>query len=282
MTNIRSNLVDEVPSVIQFENANEGRSYPFSDNATLVSSDGKPLPDSLITDMHLIVPHGSKPYLSSVYLSRNMVSVCVRIVNVDKELSLFKSRFDFSLVRELLDADTIRTTKEEFNRLLAKLKALNFHARGTDAMSVVIRASEFEPYRPYRLEPMTGSEDFGGVITFGSVDFPEVPVTYRFDDGAIPVTEGAIARYEPARVRKFVDPRTGESVSGDVSIRFSAHVLASKEGNGVKLGLTEAAKTALLSDCERKRPPNACGAPLISSINGVEPDKDSRLVIWFH
>lgn len=282
MINLKSNLADETTSVIQFENANEGRSYPFSDNATLVSSDGKSLPDSLITDLHLVVPHGAKPYLSSVYLSRNMLSVCIRVMDVDKEFRLFKSKFDFRLVRELLNADTIGTTKEEFNKLLAKLKTLNFHARGTDAMSVVIRPSEFEPYRPYRLEPMTGSEDFGGIVTFGQVEFPEVPVTYRFDDGAIPITEGAVARYETARVRKFIDPRTGESASGDVSLGFSSHVTAVKENNGVRLILDEAAKTELLSKCDRKRPSNACGATPIRSINGITPDADKRIVIWFH
>ena len=282
MTTFKSSLVDETPSVIQFENANEGRTYPFSDNATLVSEDGLVLPDGFISDLHLMVPHGCSAYLSSAHVSRGMVSVCIRVMSLDKELRLFRSRFDFSLVRKVVEADSLGVTKEEFNKILAKLRSVNYHSRGSDAMSVTVRASELEPYVPYRLEPLTGSEDFGGVITFGQIELPETPVTYRFQDCAVKVDECALARYEPARVRSFVDPRTGERASGDVRLSFSAHVSSSRDGNGARLSLDEASRSGLLSDCDRNRPANACGAVPIEAINGVRPDDEGRIVIWFH
>lgn len=279
MITTQSILTNGTPSVIQFENANEGRTYPFADNATLVSESGKTLPSGFITDLHLIVPNGFHAYLSSAYVSRGMVSACIRLISLDKELN---PGFDFSLVRSVVESDSLGVTKDEFNRLLASLRAANFRPRGTDAVSVVIKASEFEPYRPYRLEPVSGSEDFGGAITFGQFELPDTPESYRFFCCAAKVDECALARYEPSGVRRFVDPRTGNSISGDVRIAFSAHVRSQREGNGVRLSLDDASRQELLSDCDRNRPANACGAIPIETINGISPDDEGRIAIWFH
>ena len=64
-------------ATLQFENVNEGRSYPFEDDTELVDASGKELPDDVISDMHLVLPSGTEAYLSSVYVSANMVSLCV-------------------------------------------------------------------------------------------------------------------------------------------------------------------------------------------------------------
>lgn len=278
-----SNLSSERPSVIQFENANEGRTYPFSDLATLVSDEGLQLPDSLVTDLHIIAPHGCTAFLSSVHLSKGIVSACFRILSVEKELRAFENKFDFCLIRRLIEADSLKMTKAAFNELLGKLKDLQYSTRSADGLSVVVKASDFESYRPYRLEQLSGSEDIGGIVTFGNIEFPERPVTYRFLQNFVPITESAMARYEPARLRKLIDPRTGESVSGDVRLDFSAAVDASVDPDGrIRLSLQDAAREGLLSDCDRNRPKNACGATPISSINGTAPDADKRIVIWFH
>ena len=365
-------LASETPTVLQFENANEGRSYPFSDNANL-ESDGATLPDGFFTDLHLVVPNGYSAYLSSVHISKHMISACFKAISVEREFGQFRKRFDFllelqakdtlgdlkdefnrlvrcirekfdfrifrhakesdklkeykeeyngllsdllallikletavpldqkntirkakeefcnlardldfDLVRELVTSDALEQTKDEFNKLLRKLKALNFRTEHSQSLSVIIRASDFEPYMPYRLEPLNGTHDIGGLVTFGQIDFPEEPMTYKFDDIAVPVLDSAVARYEPAKVRGFLDPRTGEVLTGDVRLGFSTAVESKREGSGVRLDLDPTARENLLSDCDRNRPVNTCGATPIRSINGIRSDEQKRIVIWFH
>ena len=105
---------------------------------------------------------------------------------------------------------------------------------------------------------------FASVVNF---DFPEEPMTYKFDDIAVPVLDSAVARYEPAQVRGFLDPRTGEVLTGDVRLGFSTAVESKREGSGVRLDLDPTARENLLSDCDRYRPVNACGATPIRNIS---------------
>ena len=69
--------------VMQFENVNLLRSYPFAENAVLTSTDGRTLPDGAIVDMRLVLPYSESvsAELASVHLSTGMVSACVRIVD---------------------------------------------------------------------------------------------------------------------------------------------------------------------------------------------------------
>jgi len=223
------------PGVIQFENANEGRSYPFEDNSVLESDDGKVLPDEVIADMHLVVPKGMDARLSSVYISENMVSLCV----------------------------------------VAEGQS------GSAALSVVVKVSAFKPYVPYRLEKLTGSEDVGGVVTFGQIDFAGCAGSYRFGN-RVHVAEGAVSRYTPARLRRIVDQRTGKYVSGDVTLEFPSYIEVEKSEDGVRLSLAEGANDRLLSKCDRTVVSNPCGSTPITSINGVLPDEEKRIVLWFH
>lgn len=225
------------PGVIQFENANEGRSYPFSDETVLEADNGLVLPDNIISDLHITAPKGCSAKLSSVYISKHMVSVCISI------------------------------TKNGTN---------------VAALSCVVKTEVFEPYIPYRLEKLTGSEDVGGVVTFGQIDFADSAGSYKYTNHQVEFADSTVLKYTPAKLRKIIDDRTGESVNGDVAIDFSAYIKASKESDGVKLSLTENARKILLSDCDKNRVTNPCGADPIEKINGIESDSKKRIVIWFH
>jgi hypothetical protein len=235
MTGYENYIGSADPGVIQFENANEGRSYPFEDNSVLEADSGAVLPDEVVADMHLVIPRGSSARLSSVYISPYMVSLCVA---VDGQ-------------------------------------------RGA-ALSCMAKASEFRPYVPYRLEKLTGSEDVGGIVTFGQIDFQAAAGSYRFTARQIRVAECAVSRYTPAKLRRIVDPRTGDSVSGDVSIDFPSYVEASRSEEGVSLSLAEGANDILLPRCDRIAADNPCGATPVKSINGVRSDDKRRIVLWFH
>ena len=122
-------------------------------------------------------------------------------------------------------------------------------------------------------------------MTFG--DIREVMASgglgaYRFPVGSVPVCDSAIARYTPAEVRSFIDDRTGEKVAGDVSLRFSGYVDTVRDSRSVTFSLADGANASLLSDCDKNRPTNPCGATPIASINGVSPDSKNRIVLWFH
>lgn len=231
------NIETNNPVVVQFENANEGRSYPFEDNSVLTGINGNTLPDNCISDLRLVIPIGYSAYLSSVYISKNMLSVCLKVFE------------DIGL---------------------------------KGALSVTVGADDFKPYMPYRLEQLTGSEDLGGIITFGNIEFTDRPQSFRYNDMSVGLSECVVSRYKPASLRSFIDDRTGESIQGDAAIDFSAYIDSRRTGSSVSLTLTEAGHTELMSSCQKNMPLNACGATPVSSINWVEPDEDKRIVLWFH
>lgn len=226
----------------QFENENSLRLYPFSEISRMSDCSGDTLPQGYVVDLHMAVP---------------------------------------------LDGD---------GGSLQKAYMTSFHVSrgmvsacfqsGKSAMSVTVSSSSFRPYFPYRLESLVGSEDAGGIVTFGEIDFDVSAKTYFMKDSdGIPTAEVhpccVIAR-RPAGLRKIVDPRSGESVSGDVSITFSGYVDAAGSDGSVKLSLQDGAAYTLSSECLKSSMSDPCGATPISSINGVSPDSDGNIVLWFH
>ena len=79
-----------------------------------------------------------------------------------------------------------------------------------------------------------------------------------------------------------MDPRSGESVSGDAEIAFSGHVSASRSGKSFVLSLENGSDVELASECAMASGHDVCGATPIRSINGIRPDKDGNIVLWFH
>jgi len=147
-------------------------------------------------------------------------------------------------------------------------------------LSVTVSSREFKPYFPYRMEKLIGQSDIGGIITFGDVEFPGSPETY-FLDGAV-IHPCCVAVAKPPMLRSIVDPRSGVSVSGDVDISFSGHVISRKDGDSFFLSLDEDSDLELASECAMISRSEACGATPIESINGVYPDEYGNIVLWFH
>jgi hypothetical protein len=236
----------ESNGVVQFENANGLRSYPFVDGVSLVSRGGDVLPDGIVTDVHVVVPAGSTPIeqgdddtvakVTSVHVSNAMVSACVTVYRGGSVIA---------------------------------------------ALSAMVAAESMTPYMPYRMSRIAGSEDCGGVITFGDFDVPPHPVTYVLDDAKI--CDGCVALFDPPQLRSITDRRNGRSVRGDVKIDFSRHIVAGKTREGyIKLSLEEGSADELMSSCAKQMHENPCGATPITSINGVLPDSQGRIVLWFH
>ena len=148
------------------------------------------------------------------------------------------------------------------------------------AMSVTVSASSFKPYFPYRLEPLAGDSCSGGFVSFGNIVAGDGPETYFFDDAKIHPC--CVFPIERPGVRRFIDSRSGETVSGDVNISFSGYVVPSSEDSKFNLGLEKGASSELASECAKITGSEACGATPISSINGVRPDDDGNIVLWFH
>lgn len=227
----------------QFENRNSLRSYPFAEWSSLVDSTGDRLPGGYVVDVHMAVPmHAGEPD-SRVRAYMTSIHVSRGMVS-----ACFRS--------------------------------------GSSAMSVTVSSGSFVPYVPYRLEKLAGCEDAGGIVTFGNIDFDVAPKTYFMagDGGAMTaeLNPCCIVGTRPPGLREFVDMRSGDRASGDVEISFSGYVDSSTTDGGTLLTLKDGAAYELASECLKSSEENPCGATPISSINGVSPDEDGNIVLWFH
>lgn len=232
----------------QFENANSLRDYPFRDGCTLVDDLGRALSANVIVDLRMFVPADIPDGVPSACPEVKMTSVHLSPSMVS---ACFVSKFDGK----------------------------------TGALSVTVAKENLKPYVPYRMEKLAGSADMGGVVTFGEIDLPGFPETYRFGDlnANSMVHPCCVASMAPAKLRSFLDPRSGTRISGDVQMAFSGYVESEKSGKSFKLSLAEGAAETLVSKCEGL--PDGvgpCGATPIRTINGIRPDDDGNIVLWFH
>lgn len=232
----------------QFENQNSLRLYPFSSESSLVDSVGRELPLGAIVDLRMVVP-------AAIGNPDSFSEGGVPVVYMTS----------FHVSKSMVSACFMS---------------------GNAALSVTVSADDFRPYFPYRLEKLAGSDDIGGVVTFGEIEFPGFPETYFMKDAdgnrtAI-VHRCCVAAARPPALRKFVDRRSGESLSGDVQIDFSGYVNSEKSGKSFRLALDDGASVELASECAKVSGADACGATPIVSINGVRPDENGNIVLWFH
>lgn len=242
---------EEISSA-QFENENSLRMYPFSEGSSLADKDGRVLSRDAIVDLHIVAPYrlGDRP--------------------------------------GAVDVDGNRLPSASLSSLHVSSSMVSACFRcGKSALSVTVARENFIPYFPYRLEKLAGTEDAGGLVTFGDIDFPGFPETYlfrdRFDgDVGVVVHPCCIAVAEPPALKRFIDPRSGESVTGDVEIDFSGYVRSERSGKSFLLSLEEGADAELASECAKSSGADACGATPIVSINGVRPDENGNIVLWFH
>lgn len=236
----------------QFENVNSMRSYPF-DGPELVSRDGKEVPSDVVVDLHMVVPASFGPDSSGSSSGSDGAS-------------------------EIL-LPVVRMTSLHMSPAMVSACFVSSIGNVKSAASVTVSRDKFVPYMPYRLEKLAGSSDIGGIVTFGNFDFPGMPETYFLDARVHPC---CVSVADPPRLRRFVDPRSGESVSGDVSFSFSGYVNATMSGKSFELSLESGAAEELASECAKVTGSEACGATPIASINGVRPDEDGNIVLWFH
>lgn len=234
-------------AAIQFENANALRMYPFSEGSSLVGRDGKTLPGDIVADVRLVVPAA-----------------------VDNPASGMATE----------GAASARLSSVHLSPYMVSACFAAVSGDRVGALSVTVSRDGFSPYMPYRLEELAGTSDMGGIVTFGDIEFPGFPETYFLDNAEIHPCCVVAAR--PSGLRRFLDPRSGEGVSGDAEIRFSGHVVSELVGNEFRLSLGEGSASALASECAKASGAEACGATPIRSINGVRPDAYGNIVLWFH
>lgn len=232
----------------QFENANALRNYPFREGCALVDDLGRKLPRNVIADLRMFVPADVQNGVPSEFPEVRMTSVHLSQSMVSV---CFSSKFGEAL----------------------------------SALSVTVAAGSLKPYFPYRMEKLAGSHDIGGVVTFGEMELPGMPETYRFNPSAgnTDVHPCCIAACKPAALRSFFDKRSKERVSGDVQIDFSGYVDVERSGKSFRLSLEDGAADELASRCdELEGGVGVCGATSIKTINGIRPDEDGNIVLWFH
>ena len=235
----------------QFENANSLRLYPFAEGASLLDENGREMSRDVIVDLHIVAP-----------------------ANLGDPSEIISGQ------------DALPVVALSSLHLSSHMVSACFKC-GNVAMSVTVAKENFKPYFPYRLEKLAGSEDVGGIVTFGDIAFPGFPETYffrnRFDgDVGVVVHPCCVAVAKPPALRSFVDPRSGEKLSGDVEIGFSGYVKSERSGKSFALSLEDGADVELASECAKANGVGACGATPIVSINGVHPDEDGNIVLWFH
>ena len=239
---------------VQFENENELRKYPFSDGSSLADMFGREVPLDLVSDVHFSVGVGADDVSFLPEEAGGMF----------KELAL----------------PTVKLASAHLSPYMVSVCFRSKMGGRTDALSVTVKAEDFTPYFPYRMEPLLWSSGIGGFVSFGNLKFPDFPETYFLDNAEVhPCCVSAVRRNS---LTAFVDPRSGEKVSGDVEIAFSEHIAAKRDGSAYSLSLEEGSGDALMSECLKSGGMDSCGATPITSINGVRPDPDGNIVIWFH
>ncbi len=240
----------------QFENVNALRGYPFESDVQLVSRDGRTLSRDVVVDVHLVVPH---PFERPV------------------------ARQDDSDEWDDVDEMPLPVVRMSSIHLSPKMVSVCFVASVggvSHALAATVETSSLVPYSPVRLEKLYGEEDIGGLVTFGDIDLPGFPETYRFDDAV--VLPCCVAVVRPTPLRKFTDLRSGDTVSGDSKIVFSSYVKAYRDGRKFTLRLADGAADVLASECAAADGYESCGATPITTINGISPDEHGNIVLWFH
>lgn len=245
----------------QFENMNELRKYPFAEDSSLSEPSGREMPSGIIADAHFVVPDLLARSRSTRIQDGESIGLLGTRGSGDEMPSVVLSSLHLSSY--MISACFTSRSGSELN-----------------ALSITVSSSRFRPYSPYRLQKLAGAHDIGGFVSFGNVSFPDWTENYRPENARI--HDGCISAISPSGLRCFVDPRSGEIVKGDAKIDFSGYVTAEKSGKSVRLSLDEGADVDLASACARISGSEACGATAIRSINGVLPDEDGNIVLWFH
>ena len=127
--------VHEHVSVAQFEHVNALRKFPFSDGSSRIDRYGRELPEDFLVDAHMVIP--------------------VKFGNPESGIDSCEW--------------SVRMTSAHISRNMISSCFVFERSGKTSAMSVTVASADFKPFYPYRLEKLAGTEDFGGIVTFGNV-----------------------------------------------------------------------------------------------------------------
>lgn len=153
----------------------------------------------------------------------------------------------------------------------------------SDDNGAVATATAVDPsdYEPVGLDPLR--DGVSGHVVFGRFDRSSRS-TYRFSSAAqSAVHEFCVFEFPVAGVKAFVDDMSGGSATGDVVFDFGRYVDARMSGDGstVVLSLSDSLARTLDTGCVPTDLNTSCLAPVIQTINGVEPDSNGEIAIVF-
>lgn len=234
--------------MIQWENLNSNRNFPFDLTASLVSESGTHVQDNILVDafiMRGISPalggdaYDSPVWVSNIHISNSMFSICI--------CDNYGGVASFSISR-----------------------------------------TAFIPYNVYRCNPLRNNISalltFGD-ISFPD-NFDEV-LNFKLTSSSGRLSEAIVASFLTSGVTKITDDVSGTSISGDVPIEFRSNFVKSnitRNEDGVfvaDIAITDSGNDTIAGPCNADVDPDVCGAIPIKSINGVSCTADGEIAIRF-
>jgi len=230
---------------IEWLNGNSNRSYPFMEDSNLVADNGITLPNSVITDLSIIIPNlsGQLPWLQSIDVSASSVSGVIYVGGTEA------ASFSGSLTDTFTKLTVVGTGDFSSARgVIVTGDPSLFTKEFTGSLSFEQDAATFVPRGTY--EVPTGIVEGIQVVNNGIINEATFTGTVRLIAGTnVTLTE------IPATTASTTDPITGEAVTEVVSPR------------GIRI---DVAGGEFTEECECEE---GAALPLpIRSINGVTGD----------
>jgi hypothetical protein len=157
---------------------------------------------------------------------------------------------------------------------------------GTDVLVCTVQKDDFEPYKPYGMNSVSGSAS--GICSFGNIDFSKTVYAKPGNNGPI-VLQTLVVRVDRGNLFGFKDDLTGDVLTGDVRFVFPSGADVTKgftshgywEVQTFFVGLSSWMDENLVSDCDEKDNLKPGDLSPIRSINGVKPDDHGRIALVF-
>lgn len=237
---------------IEWLNGNSNRSYPFMEDSNLVANNGTTLPNSVITDISIIIPNlnGQLPWLQSIVVSATSVSGTI-YVGAEEAAS-----FSGDLTDTFTKLAVIGTGDYGAARgVIVTGNPSEFVKEFTGALSFDAESATFVPRGTY--ETPTGIVDGITIVNNGVVNEATFTGTVRLIAGNnVTLTE------VPESTTTTTDPITGESIVQVVSPR------------GIRI---DVAGGEYSEECECEE--GTALPPPIRSINGMTGDAQGNINI---
>ena len=82
-------------------------------------------------------------------------------------------------------------------------------------------------------------------------------------------------------IQKFVDDKSGNEAVGDVKLSFGSGISVTVNNGKIHLAVTDSITNTLSSGCVPTSLNESCVAPVVQTINGVEPAFDGTIALVF-